>query len=162
MFKFRGAPILGWVLGLSLLALPVFGAGPGGDVTGLVTLKSNQSMEQTVEALKKAIQDKGLTLFTTIDHAANARNAGLQLPPTKVVVFGNPTLGTPLMQAQQTIGVDLPQKMLVWENGEGQVWIAYNDPEYLARRHGVSGKEEIFTKIAGALDGLARAAAGHQ
>ncbi len=128
-------------------------------ISGLVKLKSNLAMEETVAALQKAIKDKGLTLFTTIDHSANAGKAEMDLPPTMVVIFGNPKLGTPLMQIKRTLAIDLPQKMLVWQDEKEQVWIAYNSAEYLAHRHNIS-EMEYFQKIAGALEGLARTAAG--
>ena len=152
-----------WILLFGILLL--FGLSAlGGEkeksvVKGLVTLKSDQPMPQTLADLQQAISRKGLTLFTIIDHAANAEKSGLTLPPTKVVVFGNPELGTSLMQASRTMAIDLPQKMLLWEDGEGRVWLAYNDPSYLARRHVITDQDKVIERIGSTLEELARSAA---
>ena len=142
---------------LLICTLPATGA-EADKASGLITQKSDQTMEETVAALQQAIKDRGLTLFAVIDHSANAKKAGMELPPTTVMVFGNPKLGTPLMQEQRTIAIDLPQKMLVWEE-EGQVFIAYNSVEYISQRHNRAGDTQ---KIANALEGLAKTAAGKQ
>jgi uncharacterized protein (DUF302 family) len=129
-------------------------------VEGLVIVKSAQPMEKTLADLRGAVDTKGLTYFTTFAHAENAGKHGLDLAPASVIVFGNPMLGTPLMQARPTMAIDLPQKMLVWEDEKGQVWIAYNDPQYLAERHSVVGQEQVFGRIGETLEELARTAAG--
>ena len=100
-----------------------------------------------------------LRLIAEVDHSANADDIGETLRPTRLVIFGNPVLGTPLMQAQRTIGIDLPQKMLVYENANGAVIIAYNEPTFLAARHGITGAEGTLSLISGALAGLANGAA---
>ena len=121
---------------------------------------SERDFETTVAALRDAIVGAGpLTLVEELDHAANAARVGLELPPTRLFVFGNPALGTPLMRSARTIGLDLPQKMLVWEEGDA-VTIAWNDPAWLAARHGIEGQDELLGRVAGALRGLADAAAG--
>jgi uncharacterized protein (DUF302 family) len=104
---------------------------------GLVTLKSAFSVKETVDRLVQRLEAKGLTVFCRIDHGANAVSADLKLRPTEVLIFGNATGGTPLMQAAQTIGIDLPLKALAWEDAAGQVWLAYNDPFWLTARHGI-------------------------
>ena len=104
---------------------------------GLVTLKSAFPVKETVDRLVHQVEAKGLTVFCRIDHAANAVSAGLQLRPTEVLIFGNAKGGTPLMQATQTIGIDLPLKALAWEDAAGQTWLAYNDPVWLTARHGI-------------------------
>jgi uncharacterized protein (DUF302 family) len=104
---------------------------------GLVTLKSAFPVKETVDRLVNRVEAKGLTVFCRIDHAANAVSAGLKLRPTEVLIFGNAKGGTPLMQATQTIGIDLPLKALAWEDAEGQTWLAYNDPVWLTARHGI-------------------------
>ena len=127
---------------------------------GIVTVASDNSVEETVSKLEAAIDgNDNLTLVTTLDHAANAASVGMKLPPTVLLVFGNPALGTPLMRAQQTIAIDLPQKMLVYEDEAGDVTIAYNDPQFLASRHGITGQSETLNTIAGALQMLASGAA---
>lgn len=127
---------------------------------GIIMVTSTLDMDTTYSTLVTSIQNaEPLNLFAEVDHAANAAGIEQPLNPTRLVIFGNPSLGTPLMQAEQTIGIDLPQKMLVFENAEGVVTIAYNDPEYLAERHGITGQEDRLATISGALAGLASAAA---
>lgn len=103
---------------------------------GLISQKSTFPVKETVDRLVQLIESKGLTVFCRIDHAANAVTAGLQLRPTEVLIFGNGKGGTPLMQATQTIGIDLPLKALAWQDAGGQTWISYNDPVWLTERHG--------------------------
>ncbi len=125
-----------------------------------VKVKSERGFDETYDALKKAIESKEpLAIVAELDHSANAKKAGIELRPTKVIMFGNPALGTPLMKANQEIGVDLPQKMLVYEDEKGNVYVLYNDPNVLAENHNISGQDEVLTKISGALKGLAEAAA---
>jgi len=104
---------------------------------GLISLKSTFPVKETVDRLVHRVESKGLTVFCRIDHAAGAVAAGLPLRPTTVVIFGNAKGGTPLMQASQTIGIDLPLKVLAWEDAGGQSWISYNDPVWLIERHGM-------------------------
>lgn len=126
---------------------------------GLVQVESDFSVDETFQRLKDAVEGVGpLTVVAELDHAANAANVGLDLRPTRLLVFGNPSLGTPLMQSAQSIGIDLPQKVLIYEDTGGTVRLAYNDPFYLAERHGVEGQDEILGQIQGALEGLAETA----
>lgn len=127
---------------------------------GVVTVPSTLDFEATTTQLEQAIADEGLVLVTTIDHAANAANAGLDLRPTTVFVFGNPQAGTPLMQAARTLALDLPQKMLVWEDDAGDVFVTWRDPTILATHHGLAGDEGPLPNIAALLETLARTAAG--
>ena len=125
-----------------------------------VKVKSENTFDETYAKLKKAIEDnENLTIITELDHAANAKKAGMELRPTKLIIFGNPKLGTPLMNADQTIGIDLPQKFLVYEDETGGVFVVYNDPKHMAEDHKVSGQDEITTKMSGALKMLAETAA---
>jgi uncharacterized protein (DUF302 family) len=103
---------------------------------GLASVKSGFAPKETADRLVKAVEAKGLTVFCRIDHQANAVSAGLQLRPTEVLIFGNAKGGTPLMQANQTMGIDLPLKALVWQDAAGQSWITCNDPLWLTARHG--------------------------
>ena len=102
---------------------------------GLVTLPSAHSVPKTVERLKKLLADKGIELFAHVDHAASAKQVGMTLRPTQVLIFGNPKAGTPLMLAAPSIALDLPLKILVAEDADGKVWISYNSPAYFQRRH---------------------------
>lgn len=104
---------------------------------GMVTIKSPYGPKETMDRLERALKEKNLTIFARIDHAAGAAKVGKQLKPTEVLIFGNPQGGTPFMECSQTVGIDLPLKALVWEDGSGQVWLGYYDPAYVANRHGV-------------------------
>lgn len=114
-------------------------------VEGLVSLRSSFGPKQTTERLKAELQARGLTVFAEIDHAAGAASVGLELRPTEVVVFGNAKGGTPLMQVAQTMGIDLPLKALVWQDAAGETWLSYNDPAWLAERHGVTDQTKAVT-----------------
>ena len=104
---------------------------------GLTTLSSVFGPKDTADRLESEIKGRGMTVFARIDHAAGAAAAGITLRPTEVIIFGNARGGTPLMQAQQAIGIDLPLKALVYQDAEGKTWLAYNDPAWLAQRHGI-------------------------
>jgi len=113
--------------------------------------------------LETEVKAKGLTVFARIDHAAGAAEVGLPLPATELLIFGNAKGGTPLMQSVQTIGIDLPLKALVWQDASGITWLSYNDPSWLATRHGASHDVEgTVTALTGALHALAKAATGAQ
>ncbi len=132
--------------------------GPGLN-EGIVILQSKNDMATTVDKLREAITSAGpLKIMAEVDHSANARSVNLDLAPTFLFIFGNPKLGSPLMQSGQSIGIDLPQKMLVFENPEGVVSVAYNDPSYLAARHGIEDQQKVIATIAKALGKLASAA----
>jgi uncharacterized protein (DUF302 family) len=126
--------------------------------TDLVTLPSAHDAPETVERLKALLAQKGIEVFAQIDHAAGARTVGLPLRPTQVLIFGNPKAGTPLMQARQTIGLDLPLRALVWEDEAGKVWLTYHRVADLARQHQVTGRDETIKVLDDGLAGLARAA----
>jgi uncharacterized protein (DUF302 family) len=104
---------------------------------GIVTIPSNHSVDETVDRLKDILQSKQVTLFALIDHSGEAAKVGLKMPPTKLLIFGNPRGGTPLMLAAPSTAIDLPLKILVAEDGQGKVWLSYNSPEYLKERHGL-------------------------
>ena len=105
--------------------------------TGIIGKPSNHSVEQTVEKLKNILQSKGVTLFAVVDHSGEAEKVGMKMRPTKLLIFGSPKAGTPLMLAAPSIAIDLPLKVLVWEDEQGKVWISYNSPDYLRERHGL-------------------------
>ena len=125
----------------------------------LVTLPSAHSATETVERLKALLSQKKIQVFADIDHAAGAQKVGLTLRPTRLLIFGNPQAGTPLMQSRQTIGLDLPLRVLVWEDEAGKVWLTYHRPEFLAQRHHVLDRDETVKALGAGLAALARAAA---
>ena len=102
---------------------------------GIVTIPSNYSVDETVERIRNILQSKGITLFALIDHSGEAERVGMKMPPTKLLIFGSPKAGTPLMLAAPSVAIDLPLKILVWEDEKGKVWLSYNSPEYLEDRH---------------------------
>jgi uncharacterized protein (DUF302 family) len=128
---------------------------------GLITIRSNYGPQESMERLAAQVKARGLTVFAHIDHAAGAAAAGLSLRPTDVLIFGNAKGGTPLMQSVQTIGIDLPLKVLVWQDDAGSTWFSYNDPAWLVRRHGLGPEVETSVKaLTGALSAVTAAAAG--
>jgi uncharacterized protein (DUF302 family) len=120
---------------------------------GLVHTQSPVSVQETMDRLEQLVETRDLTVFARIDHAAGAAKVGQTLRPTQLLIFGNPRGGTPFMQCAQSTGIDLPLKALVWEDDEGQVWIGYNDPAFIAQRHGVPDCP-VVEKLTGALQRL--------
>ncbi|HCI13067.1 MAG: hypothetical protein A2063_05955 [Gallionellales bacterium GWA2_60_142] len=120
---------------------------------GLVAVKSSRSVAETMDRLEATVKQRGLTVFARIDHAAGASKIGQTLRPTTLLIFGNAQGGTPFMQCEQTAGIDLPLKVLVWEDAAAQVWLGYNDPAYLSRRHGVA-QCPVVEKLQKVLTGL--------
>jgi len=123
---------------------------------GIIDRPSHYSVDQTVDRLKTILQFKGVSLFAFVDHSGEAEKAGMKMRPTKLLVFGSPKAGTPLMLATPSIAIDLPLKILVWEDGQGKAWISYNSPEYLKERHGLP--EELLPAIAAVEAIVAKAA----
>jgi uncharacterized protein (DUF302 family) len=123
---------------------------------GIVTIPGHRPVDETVRKLEEILRAKGIKLFALVDHSGEAESVGLQMRPTKLLIFGNPKAGTPLMIAAPGIALDLPLKILVWEDANGQVWISYNSPAYLQNRHGFS--PELLHNIA-AVEVVAAAAA---
>jgi uncharacterized protein (DUF302 family) len=119
------------------LALPLSASSPVKKKNGIIDVPSNHSVDETVERVKNILQTKGIMLFAFIDHSGEAEKVGMKMPPTKLLIFGSPKAGTPLMLAAPSIAIDLPLKILVWEDAEGKVWLSYNSPEYLQKRHGL-------------------------
>jgi uncharacterized protein (DUF302 family) len=124
---------------------------------GMAHLSSPYSFGETIKRLESLLQAQGLEIFCRIDHSGAAEKAGLKMPATQVIVFGNPKSGTPLMLASTTAAIDLPLKALIWEDGDGRVWVSYNTPEYLKQRHQIPG--ELIKNIAG-IGGLLQKAVG--
>ena len=113
---------------------------------GIIEVLSNHSVDQTVARVQEILQTTGVTLFALIDHSGEAEKAGMKMLPTKLLIFGNPKGGTPLMLAAPSVAIDLPLKILVWQDGQGEVWLSYNSPEYLAERHGLP--QDLLQNIA--------------
>ena len=127
---------------------------------GLITIPAPHGAKATMDALEAAVKAAGLSVFARIDHAAGAAEVGLKLRPTEVLVFGNARGGTPLMQARQTIGIDLPLKALAWEDEQGKAWLTHNDPRYLGQRHGLGAEVDgVVGALSAALLKLTQAAA---
>ena len=126
--------------------------------SGLISVKSPHDVKTTADRLETALKEKGMTVFIRVNHAEGARTVGMELRPTELVVFGNPNVGTPLMQCSQGVAIDLPQKALIWEDETGHVWLSYNDPHYLVKRHKIEGCDEVVKKIENALNSFAQAA----
>ena len=141
----------------SILAIIFYVSTAAAD-NGLISVKSSHDVKVTADRLENVLNQKGMTVFIRIDHAAGAAKVGKKLRPTELIIFGNPRVGTPLMQCNQSVGVDLPQKALIWQDEEGQVWLSYNDPNYLAGRHGLTDCTAVIKKVEKALGNFARAA----
>ena len=123
---------------------------------GVTTVRSSFGAEETKSRLEASLKAKGLTIFAEIDHAAGAAAGGLSLRPTALIIFGNAKGGTPLMQAAQTAGIDLPLKALIWEDASGVAWLSYNDPAWIGQRHGLSAEAiPAIDAISNLLGGLA-------
>jgi len=125
---------------------------------GMIRLASPYSVSVTLDKLEAALKAKGMTIFTRISHSDGAKKVGIELRPTELLVFGNPKVGTPLMLCSQTEAIDLPQKALAYEDEAGKVWLVYNDAEYMAARHHVTGCDAAVKKVSAALAKFAAAA----
>jgi uncharacterized protein (DUF302 family) len=145
---------LRWVL----LVAGVMAANAVGAADGLVAVKSTHDVKATMDRFEGAAKAKGLNVFLRLDHAAGAKKVGKSLRPTELLVFGNPQGGTPLMECAQSAGIDLPLKALAWQDAAGQVWLGYNDPKFLASRHGAGDCGPVVVNLAKALAGLAQEA----
>jgi uncharacterized protein (DUF302 family) len=132
-----------------------------GVTTGLITAKSNFGARETADRLVTALEAKGMTVFARIDHAAGAKQAGLELGPTELLIFGSAKAGTPLMQTNPVVGIDLPLKALIWRDSSGTVWLTYNDPHWIIERHGLGAAANARAdQMAAALAALAKHATG--
>lgn len=142
---------------LTLTALFFF-VSPASADNGLISIKSSHNVKKTGDRLENTLKAKGMTVFIRINHAEGAQKVGKKLRPTELIIFGNPKVGTPLMQNSQSAAIDLPQKALIWEDEAGQVWFSYNDPKYIAKRHSITECAEVLKKIENALGNFAKMA----
>ena len=126
---------------------------------GLINVQSDFNVKETTERLENILNEKGMTIFNQINHSDAAQKVGVELRETRLIIFGNPKVGSPLMQCQQSVAIDLPQKAIIWEDGKSMVWISYNDPRYLGKRHNIIGCDEVISKVEKALSGITKAAA---
>ena len=143
------------IIALSFLGL-VSVATQAGD--GLISVKSAHDVPTTTDKLVAVLEGKGMKVFARIDHSAGAKKADMTLEPTELVIFGNPKLGTALMKCGHSVAIDLPLKALVWEDGDGETWLGYNDPAFLAERHKLEGCDQPLEKMSKAVAGFAKAA----
>ena len=125
---------------------------------GMIDVKSSFGVKETGDRLENVLKEKGMTIFNRVKHSDAAKNVGVELRETELIIFGNPKVGSPLMKCQQSVAIDLPQKALIWKDSEGKVWISYNNPRYLKKRHNISNCEEVISKIEKALAGISKAA----
>lgn len=142
--------------GLTALALMTTAASS----QALTVMESKFGVKETGDRLAAELGKRSINVAARVDHAAGAKAAGLEMPPTEVIMFGNPKLGTPLMLAQPSVAIELPMKMLIWQDKGGKVWIGYSPPAALKERYKISGQDEPLKTMAGALQGLAKAASG--
>ncbi len=140
-----------------ILALVPLGAQAAG-VAGLVVKESPYGAVETIDRLEAVLKDQGITVVARWSHHEGARRVGMELRPTELILFGNPKVGTHFFTSKQTAGIDLPMKALAWEDADGLVWLGYNDPQYIADRHGIDDRDDIVTEMTGALDRLTEAA----
>lgn len=121
------------------------------ETDGIIKVRSKHSVNETLNNLEAVLEKKGMTIFKRVNHAAGASKVGMDLRPTELLIFGNPKVGTPLMLCSQTAALDLPQKALAYEDENGQTWLAYNDPTYMAKRHNIQGCVQAIQKVSKAL-----------
>ena len=131
-------------------------------IAGLTTIPSSFGSTETTDRIENAVREKGLTIFSRIDHATGAADVGLPLRPTTLLIFGNARGGTPLMQAGQTAGIELPLKVLVWKDAASKTWISYNEPSWIAQGHGLTNVDPVVDKITALLRAVTAKAAGNQ
>lgn len=142
------------ILATLILGLLVASTANAGGNKGLVVKKSDFSVKETLDRLEGVLKKKGITIVTRWSHDAGAKKVGIELRPTELLIFGNPKLGSHMFTSNQTAGIDLPMKALAWKDAKGQVWLAYNDPQYIADRHHIKNRAETVKKMSGALKKL--------
>ncbi|MDH5600378.1 MAG: DUF302 domain-containing protein [Gammaproteobacteria bacterium] len=129
---------------------------------GMINKKSHFSVKATLDRLENVLRKKGITIVTRWSHDAGAKKAGIGLRPTELLIFGNPKMGSHFFTSEQTAGIDLPMKALAWKDKAGQVWLTYNDPQYIANRHKIGDRVAVVKKMTGALNKLTNVATGNK
>ena len=147
MKEFTQTTVITLLIAISLICSPLL----ADDSNGMIRIKSHNSVDATIDKLEDILKSKGMTIFKRVNHTAGAEKVGMQLRPTELLIFGNPKVGTPLMLCSQTAALDLPQKALAYEDTNGQVWLAYNDPVYMAKRHNTKDCDAAVQKVTNAL-----------
>jgi len=145
------------VIPAALLALSM--SAPAFAVDGMINVQSSHSVKETADRMEGVLKEKGMTVFNRIKHSEGASKVGIELRDTELVLFGNPKVGSPLMACSQSIAIDLPQKALIWEDEAQNVWISYNDPKYLEKKHNLVGCEAVIEKVGNALAGITKVVA---
>lgn len=141
-----------------LLGLLISPFAAAGDIPGLVKKQSPYGVSETMDRLESVLEEKGITVALRWDHGQNAGDVDIPLRDTEVLIFGNPNIGSHLMTSAQSSGIDLPMKALAWQDENGEVWLAYNDPAYISERHGIGDRDDVLEKMSNALDNLTGAA----
>lgn len=141
------------LLSIALISPPVMAA------EGMFKIPSAYSVEVTADRMETILKEKGMTIFNRIKHSEGAQKVGIELRDTELIIFGNPKVGSSLMKCQQSVAIDLPIKTLIWKDEDEKVWLSYNDPRYLEKRHNIIGCEEVLLKVEKALAGITKAAA---
>ncbi|MDY0223728.1 MAG: DUF302 domain-containing protein [Desulfobacterium sp.] len=141
------------ILVVLTMTVPIYAA------EGILDVKSSFGVKETGDRLERILKEKGMTIFNRVKHSEAAEKVGVALRETELIIFGNPKVGSPLMNCQLSVAIDLPQKALIWKDNEDQTWISYNDPRYLQKRHDISNCDEVILKIEKALSGMIKAAA---
>ena len=140
----------------SLLILSI--AIPAEAADGVIEVESAYTVNETADRMESILKEKGMTIFNRINHSEGAGKVGIELRDTELIIFGNPKVGSPIMKCRQSVAIDLPQKALIWEDDKGKVYISYNDPKYLVKRHDISGCEQVIAKIETALASIVKSA----
>jgi len=157
--KFLSPKIL--TVAVALFALLAVQAPAHAGPDGLITKQSKYSVKVTLDKLEAVLKKKGITIVTRWSHDAGAKKAGIDLRPTELLIFGNPKLGSHMFTSKQTSGIDLPMKALAWQDADGKVWLSYNDPAYITKRHGINDRDKVKAKMTGALNKLTNVATGN-
>ena len=139
-------------LSILFFAIPVEAA------DGMVNVPSTFNVEETADRMESILKEKGMTIFNRIKHSEDAGKVGIELRDTELIIFGNPKVGSPLMKCQQSVAIDLPQKAIIWKDDKAKIWISYNNPRYLEKRHDITDCEEVISEIEKALAGIAKSA----
>lgn len=142
------------IIALLILSIAI----PAGAADGVVNVQSTFDVKETADRMESILKEKGMTVFNRIKHSENAGKVGIELRDTELIIFGNPKVGSPLMKCQQSVAIDLPLKALMWEDDKGKVWISYNNPRYMEKRHNIAGCEEVTSKMEMVLASIAKSA----
>jgi uncharacterized protein (DUF302 family) len=141
-----------------VIFIMLFTAFPALSADGMVNIKSAFSVQTTADRMANILNEKGMVIFNRIKHSESAAKVGIEIRETQLLIFGNPKAGGPLMKCKQSIALDLPQKAFIWKAHDNQVWISYNDPKYLVKRHDVTGCEKVISKIGNILKSIVKSA----